>query len=87
MTKFLKRFFFVSQVLSFRLKKQTNKNVADATFKEANNGAIICEHYYVDVILEKVGIIGEENKTYTESNGRKFEIKCRILKEIRIENY
>ena len=28
-----KTFFLVSQVLSFRLKKQTNKNVADTIFK------------------------------------------------------
>ena len=27
-----KTFFFVSQVLSFRLEKQTSKNVADTTF-------------------------------------------------------
>ena len=30
---FLMKFFFVSQVLSFRLTKQTSKNVADPTFK------------------------------------------------------
>ena len=29
----LKTFFFVSQVLSFRLTKQTSKKVADTTFK------------------------------------------------------
>ena len=29
----LKTFFLVSQVLSFRCKKQTSKNVADTTFK------------------------------------------------------
>ena len=28
-----KTFFFVSQVLSFRYKKQTNRNLADTTFK------------------------------------------------------
>ena len=28
-----KIFFFVSQVLSFRLKKQTSENVADTAFK------------------------------------------------------
>ena len=29
-------FFLVSQVLSFRLIKQTSKNVADTTFKQYN---------------------------------------------------
>ena len=32
-----KTFFFVLQVLSFRLKKQTSKNVADTTFKLNEN--------------------------------------------------
>ena len=30
----IKNFFFVSQVLSFRLTKQTSKNVAATTFKQ-----------------------------------------------------
>ena len=32
-----KTFFLVSQVLSFRRKKQTTKNVADTTFKYLEN--------------------------------------------------
>ena len=32
-----KIFFFVSQVASFRLTKQTSKNVADTTFKYLEN--------------------------------------------------
>ena len=31
-----KAFFLVSQVLSFRLTKQTSKNIADTTFKVSN---------------------------------------------------
>ena len=33
-----KIFFLVLQVLSFRLKKQTSKNVADTNFKQAHVG-------------------------------------------------
>ena len=34
-------FFLVSQVLSFRLKKQTSKNVADTTFKSLEESGLL----------------------------------------------
>ena len=37
-----KTFFLVSQVLSFRLKKQTRKNVDDATFNLVSG---LCSQY------------------------------------------
>ena len=33
-------FFLVSQVLSFRHKKQNSKNVADTTFKDTHNATV-----------------------------------------------
>ena len=44
---FRKAFFFVSQVLSFKLKKQTSKNVADTTFKDKK----LVGHFPEDQVL------------------------------------
>ena len=45
--------------------------------KAANDIAIICKRYYLEAILKEVGIIGEENKTYTRSK----LMKCEIINE------
>ena len=50
--------------------------------KAANNLAIICECYYIEVILE-IAVVQEENNTSTISNVRKFEIIkiCGVFKK------
>ena len=71
------------------LKKIQTRFVIAAIDKAAYNIEIICKRYYSEVILKEVGIIGEENKTYTRSKLMKCEIineKVKIFKEIRIQS-
>lgn len=42
--------------------------------KAANNIAIICKRYYVEVILKEIGILGEGNNTYTSTDLSKDHI-------------
>ena len=39
--------------------------------KAANNVAIVCKHYYVEVILKEIGILGKGNQTYEMSQEAK----------------
>ena len=59
------------------LKKIQIRFVMVAIGKAANDIAIICNCYYLEAILKEVGIIGEENKTYTKSK----LMKCEIINE------
>ena len=42
--------------------------------KAANNVAVICKKYYVEVILREIGILGERSSTYSISERCKAEI-------------
>ena len=48
----VKAFFLVSQLFSFRLKKQTDKNVVDITFKVKHLGVLsLSDHFLSEVSL------------------------------------
>ena len=42
--------------------------------KAANNIAVICKKYYVEVILKEIGVLGEGNNTYQVTDKTKDEI-------------
>ena len=53
----------------------SNKKFPEKISSSPANITIICEHYYVEVSLENVGIVGEQNnKTFKKSKLRKIEI-------------
>lgn len=56
------------------LKEIHSKFVVVPIDKAANNVALICKRYYVEVILKEVGILGNGNDTYVRSDRSKIDI-------------
>ena len=56
------------------LETLQNKYVIVPIDKAANNVAVICKKYYVEVILKEIGIIGGGNPTYSISQRSKEDI-------------
>ena len=53
----VKIFFLVSQLVSFRLKKQTDKNVADITFKVKHLGVLSPSDNFLSEVLLNTGML------------------------------
>ena len=56
------------------LKSLHEKYVLVPIDKAANNVAIICKRYYVEVILKEIGVIGADNNTYVKAERSAEEI-------------
>ena len=56
------------------LSEMKKKFVLVPIDKASNNIAIVCKKYYIERVLDEVGIIGEPSMTYEESNRDKEEI-------------
>ena len=56
------------------LSEMHNKFVVVPIEKAANNVAFICKRFYVEVILNEIGIIGVGNETYVRADYDKSKI-------------